>query len=135
MANQNIEQIKKHLEFLGYTIKQLDETNPDENAVLADHPIKPNIFFRQYSGGALAVYSFKTGQAAKDQRSEFLDFINSVNAKTTVARCFANSEGSFVFEAWYSGDYDKKMFGLFMDYLDRDTDKWRQAETGQKFFG
>lgn len=108
------EKVANHLEFLGY------ETETTESSLKARHPNKFTVFLRKYDGGILIYFYFKLKEDAKKNRLEYLEFINRVNARLTVARAIAHKNDLLKFEGWFPGVYDKAYFILFFEEWNND---------------
>jgi len=104
-----LEPFTDHLDFLGYEVER------KEGWSKALHERRMNIFFKEYNGGILLTGSYTSDDFAKGNRGDYLNFINMLNRRALVARIYADDEGSICFDAWFSGIYDKKQFGMFMD--------------------
>ena len=110
-----IQKISSHLEFLGY------ELTRREKSIRAVHAKKMNMNYRPFNGGVLISAYYGTSGLAKRDREGYFLFINKINEKASVARCYNDSDDDFCLEAWYPGNYDKGRFGTFMDLWERDT--------------
>ena len=110
-----LEDVKTHLEFLGYDVED------DGKVVTAKHAQKLNMIFKSFNGGLLFTAVFTSNDYAKQDMEGFLKFINGLNQTACVARIYADKDVDLLFEGWYPDTYDKAQFGLFMELWDRDT--------------
>ncbi len=115
MSTTTLEDVKTHLEFLGYDIKD------DNSVVTAKHSQKLNMIFKPFNGGLLFTAVFTSNDYAKQDMEGFLKFINGINQNACVARVYADKDVDLLFEGWYPDTYNKAQFGLFMELWDRDT--------------
>jgi hypothetical protein len=110
-----INNIISHLEFLGYKIEKM------EGWFRCHHERKKTFIFSDQYGGILLSAWYRSNDFAKENKGEFLHYINQLNRKTIVTRISLDGEGAINFDAWFPGIYDKEQFGLFMDLWDYDT--------------
>ncbi|HHS97095.1 MAG TPA: hypothetical protein ENK08_04240 [Chloroflexi bacterium] len=108
-------QVVEHLEYLGYEVEQ------DGEVYRARHTSKWDLVVRDYKGGVLIVTWLGTNEYAKQERLEYLEFINGLNGKAAVARFYADEDMDLVMEAFFGGEYDRVRFGEFMESWDEDT--------------
>ncbi len=110
-----IDQIVNHLEFLGYEVEK------EDGWAGARHARKLNFCFKECNGGVLLSGLYSSNDFAKDNKGDYLNYINLLNRQATIARISADDKGSIWFEAWFPGMYEKKQFANFMDLWDFDT--------------
>lgn len=114
MSEDVMEQIGVHLEFLGYQVSK------DGEIMRARHQSQPNFLVRRLAGGILFVSIFGCNDNAKKDRLGYLEMLNSLNDKASVARFYADKDSDLFIEAWYPDYYDRAEFGVFMQAWDRD---------------
>ena len=114
MATNTLQQIETHLQFLGYAISHEDDRT------VARHPTKYNMLIKPFVGGFLFTTFFGCTDLAKRNRLGYLNLVNTLNAKATVARYYVDKDSDLVAEAWHFSEYERTAFGIFMDALDRD---------------
>lgn len=122
----DMDQVARHLEFLGYTV-----STEQEGRLIATHTSKPNLVARDYKGGCLLTAFFGADTGAKRKRQGYLETINSLNSPATVARFYADSDGDFATEAFYNYPYDRAAFGRFMDLWDQDFSRVITSDIAQ----
>jgi hypothetical protein len=110
-----INNVVSHLEFLGYKIEKM------ERWFKCHHERKKTFIFSNYYGGILLSAWYQSNDFAKENKGDFLHYINQLNQKTIITRISLNDEEAINFDAWFPGIYDKEQFGLFMDLWDYDT--------------
>ncbi len=104
-----IDQMVQHLQSRGYAVEARGDLQ------LARHTQKLNMLFKVNKGGLLFSAACGTQDRAKKDRKGFLDFINGLNAKASLARFYCDSDSDFMIEAWYPDYYDHTQFGVFLD--------------------
>jgi hypothetical protein len=110
------DKITTHLEFLGYTVSR------EKDDLIAKHPKEWNISLRAYQGGILIAAFLESDKKAKQDRTAFLEAINSLNQDAKGCRYYADKDGDLAVESWYAGEYDKARFGTFIDVWKADSD-------------
>jgi hypothetical protein len=133
MANSAVDQIKVHLEFLGYKITERDVSEDKNPFFFFKHAAKPNLSIRSYRGGVLLTTLYKGNETAQKERQGYLTFINSANAGASVTRCYTDEEANFIIESWYPENYERASFGVFLELWDSDTEKSLNLEDARKF--
>ena len=125
-----LDAISNHLEFLGYTVTDL------ETQRRATHARRWDILFKEYKGGVLFTAYLSSNEYAKEQenRQAYLEFSNAMNEVASVARFYVDKDQDFAMEALWSGDYERIRFGEFMDLWDADTrTQFHQLDPGRFF--
>lgn len=118
MNTPTLDQMKTHLEFLGYQISQ------DEKRIMAHHNTKCDFTIRPLQGGFIFTAIFTGNQNAKGDKASFLDFINSLNNEAVLARFSADKDSDFFIEAWHPPSYERVAFAAFLDVLDQDFQRF-----------
>jgi hypothetical protein len=122
-----MEQIKQHLEFLGYEVRATKEQ------LTARHTRRWNCFVRPAWQGVTVGAIFATSDYAKENPGEFFEFLNRLNCSAEVTRFFADRELTMVMEAWWPAVYERVPFGRFLDYWDADTRRRFPQEGMERF--
>ncbi len=104
-----IPEITAHLEFLGYKVQKR------EKALTAKHDKFVDLIVRKHRGGILLTGFFGASDFAKSHRTEFLEFINHLNAGAAVLRAYADKDGDLALEAWFPAQYERSRFGTFIE--------------------
>ena len=115
-----LDQIGKHLQFLGYEIVDQEE------GFIANHISKPRFRVLPYLSGLLFSCTFTMGENAQANRFAYLNFLNGGNHNAAVSRFYANSDDSLVHECFFLGEYDRVQFGRFFELWERDYQQLRQ---------
>lgn len=112
MSESIFDQCVNHLEFFGYSFDKKDE----DGSILGKHEQKGMIFVRKYLGGILFQKYYKTNKNAKKNRLEYLEYINQLNSKANLATFSSESNEDLIrVDSCYFGNYDKQLFGSFLD--------------------
>ena len=109
------EQIKTHLEYLGYA------KVPDTNDLIFMKPGLPTLFIEQLSVNRIVLnarYTYNSNAA--NNELGFLNYVNSLNQKTQIAT-FLKVPNSLGFCAMYTGLYDRTEFGQFIQAWEHDS--------------
>ena len=109
------EQIKTHLEYLGYA------KVPDTNDLIFMKPGLPTLFIEQLSVNRIvlnAKYTYNSNAA--NNELGFLNYVNSLNQKTQIAT-YLKVPNSLGFCAMYTGLYDRTEFGQFIQAWEYDS--------------
>ncbi|MCK9329519.1 MAG: hypothetical protein M0Q94_06555 [Candidatus Cloacimonetes bacterium] len=116
--------IKNHLEFLGYTIEiEKAKKDGEKSLLIAMHERKHNILFFNLNQNMLMMrISLKT---KKKWNNKMVDFTNSSNKVLICTKVFCELEDGLVnleFESIYTGAYIKEIFGNWLDLIEKDID-------------
>jgi hypothetical protein len=98
--------IATQLEYLGYNAVI------EDGILKATHAERPHFWVFVVGQGLLFRSLFQIGPAASANPTEFLSFLNRVNANCIVSR-FCVKQGFLSIEAWFPNWYDKKAFDSF----------------------
>lgn len=112
---QKADELKSHLEFLGYEITISDEV------MRATHPTNLNVVLKGFRGGILVQSYLTASDYAKEHPTELMRFANTLNENATVARMYVDKDGDLALEAWFPGQYEKARFSLFLEEWHKDT--------------
>jgi hypothetical protein len=105
-----------HLRRLGYEIKM------QEDVIVAKHPWLLTIMLEELCAGVLLASLWRVGSAAREDRTGYLEFVNSLNEEAIVARVYADRANSgLLFQAWFPGTYEESRFSLFLEAWNHDT--------------
>jgi len=114
-TTEMMDQIVKHLDFLGY------ETSQQENQVVfARHARHFNLIVKDYAFGVLFTTFFKINSEGLAHRNEVYQAVNAYNRLARVCRGYLDKDFDLVVEAYFPNYYDKTTFGNFMDTLNED---------------
>lgn len=113
-----INNIKNHLEFLGYSVES--DTNPNGNRFLnATSEGKPNLsvwFGKSEQNPQHTIFTSTWNGVKKVNTIEQFAYINQLNADLTITKAFIDfDDDTLMFRAIYTGEYEKKGFGDFVD--------------------
>jgi hypothetical protein len=121
MAKPTRNAFEQHLEFLGYAV---DPAN-DSGWQLARHDRRWNIFVRFFEAGVRVFGQIVVGKSFGDDQLGFLEALNRANDEAAVARLsvIQDEDGDVVVRvrALFTGAYDRRAFGAFMDAWHDDT--------------
>lgn len=133
MIENKINNIKTHLEFLGYTVESNTTDNGSES-LAARSQSKPNLYIwfgKPEERRQNVVFSSTWNGVRKIDAIEQFVYLNKTNADLLVAKMFIDfSDDTLMFRAVYTADYEKKAFG---DFLDLFLDGIKQAMSGEQF--
>ena len=115
-----LDQIGKHLQFLGYEIVDQEE------GFIANHISKPRFRVLPYLSGLLFSCTFTMGENAQANRFAYLNFLNGGNRNAAVSRFYANSDNSLVHECFFLGEYDRVQFARFFEMWEKDYQQLSQ---------
>jgi len=134
--NRNYIAMSKHLEFMGYKIEK-NKSDGGRDYLIAYHPTNANIVIAAYAD---KYYYFRTTlYSVKSPSKEMFDFVNRANSMMNVCRfyCTPKSDGTgsaIIFEAVYTGEYDKSTFAMFMDFITKDHEIIRSMDNYTRTF-
>src|SRR2546430_15033664 len=129
MAAKAFEQILAHLKSLGYEI-----IHRDEKIYAQSHSTGKYSFYISQNGRGIQFLETNSANAyAKQDRAGFLEYINNLNNKASVARYYTNKEYRLFILAWYPYLYDQVTFDMFLD--DFDDDRSYSNLVASKYFG
>ncbi len=117
MQSNKLENIKNHLEFLGYEVEV--NTNDSGNRMLVSKSKnKPNLisFFGKPEDNFEAIIFRSIWNGLKNiETVDQFRYLNKMNVDGLV-KSYANlNDNTLTFETLYTGDYAKKSFGDFID--------------------
>jgi len=121
---ETAEKIKTHLEFLGYEPTIQDKRSEGGLLVVqASSKQKPNLILWFNDNGTVGVKSGWNGMK-KMETTEQWDFVNKCNSEVMfMARMYIDNDGDLQFQTVYMGDYDKTVFGNFIDIMNADISR------------
>jgi len=128
-----INNIKNHLEFLGYSTEP--STNEKGNRFLnAKSQGKPTLaiwYGRAEDSPQYILLTSSWNGVKKVNTIEQFIYLNKINANLMVNKVFIDfTDDTLNFRSNYTADYDKKAFG---DFLDLFLDGIRQSMAGEEF--
>jgi len=105
----------EHLAFLGYSNPAIPPGPPLGYEVInAVHPMRMPFWVLPIARGALFRALYNLSDAAKQDRSEGLAFVNDLNQLAVISHYYIAQDYLFC-AAWYYGEYEQRRFGLFLD--------------------
>jgi hypothetical protein len=108
--------VAEHLALLGYECAR----KPDR--IDCKHAQNVNMSVSGIQGGLLFISYLATEDAAKapDARAGVLDFVNTMNANSTMVIFFIDKEGDLGASAWTPARYDRLTFGRLVERWNTD---------------
>ncbi len=100
--------IAEHLEFFGF------QSKITEDYLLAESSKYVSIYMHQMDLGLNLNIAFPVNQNAIKNRAKLTELLNNINAKAIVIKLYVDESNDLVIEAVYTGDYNKKEFGSFI---------------------
>ena len=127
------DQIKNHLEYLGYEV-EYSETNQEMLfCTKQGYPpmmICPNEHRMQFWA------TYNINEIAKNNPVDFLSYVNLLNMATLITTFYVDKEGSFNFASSYLGSYDRKQFASFLHLWENDVGATLDKTSGtDRFLG
>jgi hypothetical protein len=110
----NSEEIKTHLEFLGFEVTFQDAQ------LVATHDTRLGMSIEQWEGGLLCTNFFNPTTYALKNLKNFMRLINNLNSNAGAARYYLNDNDKVIIEAYYPGEYNKKSFSAFLDIWEKE---------------
>ena len=114
-AKKTADQVKSHLEFLGYAVEEKTESN-GRPTLMCKHNSKLNMFAWFNKSGE---HGFRGGYT-KEKETNSIDHYKLLNAKNNalfLTKLYLDKDEEVQFVAVYNGDYDRTGFGTFIDTL------------------
>lgn len=106
---EEMKQVYKHLDFLGYDVEVGSET-----LVNASHESRPNVQVSETDSGLLLFGLYAESDKAKSDRKGYLEFINEMNNNNQLV-CWGTNDNGLWSQGFYSGGYDREAFGTFLE--------------------
>ncbi len=110
-----LDDVKDHLEFLGYRVKEKPEA---EGVYGATHDKRWHFVFNEQVGGIFFRSFVPTDDVATN--AELESFVNDLHTKAIVARFYIDEDGDLAIEAWWPNIYERSAFGTFVDAWNQD---------------
>lgn len=111
----DLDQIKSHLEFLGYAA--VEPKGPGD-ILLMEHQMKPNVFLDPVGGGVRIRAVYRLEETASQTLDRLYGALNEVNGKS-VASSFS-SDGNLLTVSYWLAAYTKTGFGNWLAAFDYD---------------
>ena len=128
--NKDINNIKNHLEFLGYST-EFDNSQKDRVTLIGRHSEKPNLICSSTKDGIIFLTSSWTG--LKDINSiEQYKVFNKLHTNSTFSQFVIKDDGSMNIHSTFIGEYDKKRFGQILDIFLMDINRALEDESFKK---
>jgi len=108
--------VAEHLSLLGYQCQRKAER------LDCQHAQNVNMSVRGLQGGLLFISFLATEESSKapEQRAGVLDFVNTMNANSTMVIFFIDKEGDLGASAWSPASYDRLTFGRLIERWNTD---------------
>ncbi len=116
-------EIIKHLDYLSYKCVVKDE---GRRLYCATQKHYPNFSLKKQSGGMLMVSYWTGSEYAKQNRSAFLNLVNSFNLLAVATRYYIDKDSDLALEVWVPGGYEKEAFSSAVENFNRDWDRVQQ---------
>lgn len=130
--SKTIDEIKAHLEFLGYS-SEFGTGNPKQVVLISRHSSKPNVICT--SSTENIVFLSSTWNGLKDVKNiEQYKCLNKLTLANTLSQLVINDSGELNIYSAYIGEYNKKRFGEFLDIFLNDINRTLNDETFRKLF-
>jgi hypothetical protein len=127
--NAVLDEVKNHLEFLGY---QVEEKTDTDGIYGASHDTHWNFLFSEKLDG-IFFRSFVTPKESADE-DELLEFVNDLHTKAVVARFYIDSDGDLAIESWWPNIYEKNAFVNFVNAWHHDIGAIAQHPRVKRYF-
>lgn len=128
--NKDVNNIKNHLEFLGYST-EFDTGEKDRITLIARHSDKPNIICSSSKDGVIFLTSSWTGLKEINSIEQY-KVLNKLHTDSTLSQFVIKDDGGLNIHSTFIGEYDKKRFGLFLDIFLIDINKALNNESFKK---
>jgi len=136
-SSKSFDEIKNHLEFIGY---ESDDNIIDDKGIVrfaARHKHRPNLFISDLSNFnvilLVSMFSITPIKKESDQ-NEFLQLINKINNDTIITTfCVGNNFDNFTCATWYPNTYSKKTFSDLLELFEAEINSKINTEELQKF--
>ena len=125
VADSILEEIRNHMEFLGYQTEVL------ENELHFHQEGRYRWFVRDYAGGVLFYKTYCGIEHVTDAATSLAQMVNRMNVVTRVLHYYVNAENGLVMEAWHPNLYEKRSFGKFFNLIDDDVRTQLEREKGE----
>jgi hypothetical protein len=119
---------RNHLEFMGYNIEE-----EAEDWLFGRHPRKVNLGLKKISNRGVLI-STVFGLKENLNRSNILEFANTLNAELFFMKAYLTQEGSLRLETFFEGEYDRSNFSLLLENIDCDIDVFFNHDLTDSFF-
>ena len=116
MGKNKLSDFINHMEYLGY---EFEEYPDEKNTMVGGNGRFGPIWVRNGGGPTIIRTIIELDSSAKKQPLKFLYLVNQLNMSGRVAQ-YISHDDTLLIVAIYSGPYDKKNFGEFIDALHAD---------------
>lgn len=114
-------EIREHLEFFGFEVEDVFDDQTSIRSLSAIHPTRSNLYVAELHGGFFFGCIYACKPEAKDKLAEKMELANILNSRASVARAYADNEGTFTIEGWFPALYSKAAFATFIENFERDV--------------
>jgi hypothetical protein len=130
--SQTINEIREHLEFLGYT-NEFDTDNPKKVVSISRLPTKPTITCSSSVDNIVYLNSNWNGLKEVNTVEQYR-CLNKLTSTNVFAQLTITDNGNLAIFSTYIGEYSKKRFGEFFDIFIADINRVLNDETFKKLF-
>jgi len=124
MKNSIINDIKNHLEFLGYNIDAKEENEKD--LLYCYHETRSNLVVRVINGLVLIISPYRT--AVTQVSMELFELIREINNQTLVSKWYTlhhtKGEAVILYIEGYLYGYDKLTFGKILEHMEHNVNTY-----------
>ena len=113
----NKEQIKNHMEYLGYNVIYHETL---EDIILCSKRGYPPTMLECKEHGIRFFAFYNMNEIAKNNPVEFKNYVNRLNRATCVIKFFVDKDGNFNFGSFSLGEYDRQQFADFIYLWEND---------------
>ena len=137
LSNEIFKKMSDHLEFLGYKIEIVKPSKKgDKELIFATHTQYNNVVISEITPNLILFrINLTTNKKFNDEINVYL---NDANRMLNCCKVFYDIDKEMVvlrFEAIYTGDYNKEVFGQFIDMLNNDVGNlFRKGKDFDKIF-
>lgn len=132
LQNKDINDIKNHIEFLGYST-EFDDSEKDKVILIGKHTDKPNLIFSSNKDGIIFLTSPWAGLKEMNSIEQY-KLLNKLHTNSTFSQFVIKDDGGLNVHSTFIGEYDKKRFGQFLDIFLIDINRALNDESFIKLF-
>jgi hypothetical protein len=131
----SLEKYKNHLQFLGYSLQELDD-----NTLVCRHTRRDSMRLIKLANniGVLATINYRLPQKHDDDLEKLLLYINDLNRCFVFVKTYVNRGSDdnlyIAIESVLEGEYDQKNFSIFMDNIADDMLKFINNQQTKNMF-
>ena len=125
VADSILEEIRNHMEFLGYQTEVL------ENELHFHQEGRYRWIVRDFAGGVLFYKTYRGIAFFSEARRGTLYLFHYLYVAARVLHYYVNADNGLVMEAWHPNLYEKRSFGKFFNLIDDDVRTQLEREKGE----